>query len=252
VEGTPVGALTCVLYECLTGQRPFPGGVEQQVTGHLTKGPPRPSIMRPGVSPLIDPIIAKGMAKDPDTRYRSTLDLAKAAPTALAAPIEQPTTPVATRPVMAVNPGHPTVPSQWPRPPHLLLRLIRRMGCLPSAPASAVHGGESCAQPTHAAGPPSTSHPTPNPPPRRQPRQADSEHRPAAEPSATHSTAEHHRRTAHRATGRRASPATGTHRRTTAAAGDTDCAPRQPVACAPMAAGRWSGGRVLTAHRHEA
>jgi serine/threonine protein kinase len=39
-----VYALTCVLHQCLTGQRPFPGdSVEKQVAGHLSKPPPQPS-----------------------------------------------------------------------------------------------------------------------------------------------------------------------------------------------------------------
>ena len=42
-------ALACVMYECLTSSRPFPGeSVEQQIAGHLTTPPPRPSITRPG------------------------------------------------------------------------------------------------------------------------------------------------------------------------------------------------------------
>ena len=64
-------ALTCVLYECLTSSRPFPGdSVEQQIAGHLTTPPPRPSISRPGVTPELDAVIAGGMAKDPDERYQ--------------------------------------------------------------------------------------------------------------------------------------------------------------------------------------
>ena len=81
-------ALTCVLYECLTGSQPFPGdSVERQITSHLTLPPPRPSTMQPGISPQMDQVIATGMAKNPDQRYATTRDLAAAARAALTAPI---------------------------------------------------------------------------------------------------------------------------------------------------------------------
>ncbi len=77
-------ALTCVLYECLTSSRPFPGNsVEQQIAGHLTTPPPRPSISRPEVTPELDPVIAAGMAKDPDKRYGTTTEMARAARAAI-------------------------------------------------------------------------------------------------------------------------------------------------------------------------
>ena len=42
-------ALTCVLYECLTGTRPYPGdSLEQQIAGHMVSPPPRPSDVRSG------------------------------------------------------------------------------------------------------------------------------------------------------------------------------------------------------------
>jgi serine/threonine protein kinase len=78
-------ALTCVLYECLTSSRPFPGdSVEQQIAGHLTTPPPRPSIKRPDVSPELDAVIASGMAKDPEQRYTTTTEMARAAQAAIA------------------------------------------------------------------------------------------------------------------------------------------------------------------------
>jgi hypothetical protein len=78
-------ALTCVLYECLTGSQPYPGdSLERQISSHLTQPPPRPSTVRPGLSPQMDQVIATGMAKSPDQRYASTKDLAVAARAALA------------------------------------------------------------------------------------------------------------------------------------------------------------------------
>ncbi|MGB8407997.1 MAG: serine/threonine-protein kinase, partial [Mycobacterium sp.] len=82
-------ALTCVLYECLTGMQPFPGdSVERQITGHLYQEPPRPSTMRAGISTQMDHVIACGMAKDPDRRFATTKDLATAARAALSAPVQ--------------------------------------------------------------------------------------------------------------------------------------------------------------------
>ncbi|WP_205875427.1 serine/threonine-protein kinase PknD [Mycobacterium camsae] len=72
-------ALTCVLYECLTGNRPFPGdSLESQVTAHLTLPPPRPSATRPDLPVELDAVIAKGMAKEPGDRYQTVTELAAA------------------------------------------------------------------------------------------------------------------------------------------------------------------------------
>lgn len=79
-----VYALACVFYECLTGKQAFPGTTfEQQIAAHLFGAPPRPSAAAPAVSPAFDDVIAHGLARNPDTRYRTTLDLARAARHAL-------------------------------------------------------------------------------------------------------------------------------------------------------------------------
>ncbi|MFN3004667.1 LpqN/LpqT family lipoprotein [Mycolicibacterium wolinskyi] len=84
-------ALACVLYESLTGRRPFPGdSVESQVAGHLTAPPPRPSSTNPGVPAEFDAVIATGMAKDPEKRYPTTVDLARAAQGAITTPMTRP------------------------------------------------------------------------------------------------------------------------------------------------------------------
>lgn len=84
-------ALACVLHECLTGSQPFPGtSIEQQIGGHLGKTPPRPSTLRRGLPLQFDTVIATGMAKNPDMRYSTPLELARAARAALNATGSQP------------------------------------------------------------------------------------------------------------------------------------------------------------------
>jgi serine/threonine protein kinase, bacterial len=84
-------ALACVLYECLTGRQPFPGDdLEHQVANHLVSPPPRPSKTNPGLGRGFDPIIAKGMAKDPRDRYRTAGEFARAARGVVTMPMPMP------------------------------------------------------------------------------------------------------------------------------------------------------------------
>jgi predicted Ser/Thr protein kinase len=99
-------ALTCVLHEALTGQRPYPGdSLEQQIVGHLTTPPPRPSAVQPGVPQPLDAVIAKGMAKNPDQRYATTVELARAARDATTVPLPRPgpTAPVYPHPAGPIH-----------------------------------------------------------------------------------------------------------------------------------------------------
>ncbi|PJE04047.1 serine/threonine-protein kinase [Mycobacterium sp.] len=90
-------SLACVLYECLTGGPPFPGDtMPQLVAAHLSTPPPRPSAAASGVPDGLDPVIAKGMAKDPRQRYATTVELADAARSVIASPNEKRSTPAPT------------------------------------------------------------------------------------------------------------------------------------------------------------
>jgi len=88
-------ALCCVLYECLTGRPPFNGTTARIIAAHLNTPPPKPSLTQPNVPARVDLVIAAGMAKDPDDRYTTTVELANAAREAITDPIHR-TTPTLT------------------------------------------------------------------------------------------------------------------------------------------------------------
>ena len=87
-------ALACVLHQALTGQQPFSAdAIEQIVVAHMLEPPPRPSELQPGIPTAMDDVIATGMAKDPDNRYATTVELANAAHDAITTPPAPPSEP---------------------------------------------------------------------------------------------------------------------------------------------------------------
>ncbi|MDT5222560.1 MAG: serine/threonine kinase PknH [Mycobacterium sp.] len=114
-------ALGCVLHECLTGSQPFPGtSLEQQIGGHLSLPPPRPSTIRRGVPEELDNVIATAMAKNPNQRYATVTDLATAARDAVTGtrpiPMRRPE-PVQQRTQLAPPPKQPPPPPPPRQPP---------------------------------------------------------------------------------------------------------------------------------------
>jgi predicted Ser/Thr protein kinase len=108
-------ALACVLYQCLTGQPPYPGDTLEQVAiGHMVAPPPRPSEDHDTIPTALDHVIAVGLAKQPTDRYPTTIDMAAAAHQAISTdPLgaSQPTLAAATPPVPAWDPAKT---QQWP------------------------------------------------------------------------------------------------------------------------------------------
>lgn len=109
-------SLACLLYEMLTGRAPYEAGDVRQVwSAHMFAPPPRPSIMRRGISRAFDDVIARGMAKQPQDRYKTAGELARAAATALEAPViaepVAPVTPPSTRQYSAVYQTPPPMPA---------------------------------------------------------------------------------------------------------------------------------------------
>ena len=102
-----VYALACSLYECVTGQPPFRGtDYPSLIAAHLNSPPPKPSTSRPHLPAQLDTVIATGMAKDPDDRYATTVDLANAARDAITISTSQSAT-VAASPLPRASPHAP-------------------------------------------------------------------------------------------------------------------------------------------------
>ena len=81
-HGEPVDArydvysLGCVLYEILTGEPPFVGDTPLAVVyQHVRKAPTPPSARQAGISPEVDAVVLKALAKKPEQRYQTAADM---------------------------------------------------------------------------------------------------------------------------------------------------------------------------------
>lgn len=74
-----VFAAGIVLYELLTGRRPFDGESDLEILRNIReKHPPPPSALAPGVPPELDAIVAKAMAKAREDRHPDAASMARA------------------------------------------------------------------------------------------------------------------------------------------------------------------------------
>jgi serine/threonine protein kinase len=101
-------ALACVLYECVTGEPPYPtGDLPALINAHLTAPIPRPSQRRPQIPAAFDDVIAVGLAKGPNNRFDSAGALAVVARHALRPAGQRQADAIVASTQAARQPNHP-------------------------------------------------------------------------------------------------------------------------------------------------
>ena len=111
---TDVYALGCVLVQAVTGRVPYDRDSEMsKMWAHVNDPPPRLRERVDDVPEALEEVVERAMAKDPDERYPSTGDLARAAGAAIQArPVRQAERTVATGAAApAASPAHQAGPT---------------------------------------------------------------------------------------------------------------------------------------------
>ena len=71
-------ALAVMVYEWLSGERPFYGSVAEIATKHHESPPPPLHKKVPGLSSIVEQVVLRALAKKPEMRFNSVLEFATA------------------------------------------------------------------------------------------------------------------------------------------------------------------------------
>jgi eukaryotic-like serine/threonine-protein kinase len=134
---TDLYTLGVVMYEVITGRRPFNAAGLDLLTEQLTMQPPPPSTINASVPPAVDAILLRCLAQDVDDRFASAADLERAIDETIVAHPPAAMSPSSYVPIAAHPHAMPYAPP--PRPPATLP--IERPVMTRAAPSSAGPSG---------------------------------------------------------------------------------------------------------------
>lgn len=127
VPQTDLYSLGITLFEMLTGHLPFIGdGTLQVAIQHVSQTPPPPSRYNPALTPDIDQVVLRLMAKDPADRFQTARDMLEALQQSFGARQDD----AYTRPI-----SHPQRARSFPAPVHTGTETLEGL----ETPSAAVH-----------------------------------------------------------------------------------------------------------------